>query len=498
MARSRSRVRVSPLDSPTRIVATLGPATSSEATLRKLLSAGVDVVRLNMSHGEHGVHREVAARVRRVARALGRPVGVLVDLQGPKVRTARNEGGGKIPLRRGEEVELAFGRGRSRPGHLVVDFAGLAKDLQKDDDLLLDDGKLVLRVTSATSTTLRAKVVRGGPLKERAGVNVPGRRLRVSIPTRKDRDDLRFALELDADFVALSFVQSAKDVTRLRTLIGKHLGTTTSSRERRGFGGPAIIAKIEKPAALRDLDAILDAADGVMVARGDLGVELSLPKVPLWQKEILRRARKRGAYTITATQMLESMIGAASPTRAEVSDVANAIFDGTDAVMLSAETAVGDYPVEAVRTLTEVASEVDREVLRLGHFTRLREEASLRRSSRDAVVRAAVDLAESAGARWIVTLTLRGTTTRLLARHRPSMGILALTPHEDVERRMCLLWNTRTVRVPYMEHTYKLMTRGLELLREARLVKKDDVLVIVSGDANMPEATNLVRLVQVS
>jgi pyruvate kinase len=493
---SSESLRVSPLLSATRIVATIGPASSSEAVLRRMMKAGVDVFRFNMSHGDHASHDEAMRRVRRVAASLDRPVGVLVDLQGPKIRTRKNASGGMISLRRGQEVTLSAGSGTSEPGHIRVDFAGLFESIAGGDEILLDDGRLSLEITDVAPSSARAVVTRGGSLKERAGVNVPGRRLRVTIPTAKDRRDARFAIEHGADFIALSFVQSADDVTRLRRLIARHQPAG------RGTGpepfGPWIVSKLEKPAALENLDPILDATDGVMVARGDLGVELSLSKVPIWQKEILRRAREHGRFTVTATQMLESMVERAVPTRAEVSDVANAIFDGTDAVMLSAETATGRYPVEAVRALTEIASEVETDV-RSGR-TGGSVEAMTPPVDKpvEAVVQAAVELAERADARWIVIFTLHGRTCQLLARHRPQVGILALTPHEEIRRRLSLAWNVRTLEVPLAKSSDELMRRGIEAIRRARLVKAGDRVVIVAGDPGMDAATNLLRLVQTS
>jgi len=484
----------------TKIVATLGPASSSDRIVRDLLRAGVDVFRLNMSHGNHEAHARNIARVRRLSRRFGRPVGVLVDLQGPKVRTALNDGGELLTLRKGEVLELRSAPGRSRAGKIVVDFPRLAGDVEIGDRVLLDDGKLVLRIVGRRPRVLHARVLRGGPLKERAGVNVPGRALSVAIPTRKDRNDILFALRHGADFIALSFVQSAGDVRRLRRMMEAH-------RRKHGvFPGrgpieqrlPAVIAKLEKPAALDDLDAVLSEADGVMVARGDLGVELSLEQVPIWQKDILRRARARGLFTITATQMLESMIESASPTRAEVSDVANAIFDGTDAVMLSAETASGAHPVEAVRVLTRIALEVESHGTLFGHLAASwNDDLGHDHAPVEAVVHAAVDLAERAHARWIVVFTLRGQTARLIARYRPRMGIVALTPHARTRRRLSLAWNTRTLHFPVIRNSHQMLVSGLRLLRRSGLVKEGDRLVIVAGDATLPDASNLLRLVHV-
>jgi len=490
---ARERPQPSPLLSGTRIVATLGPSSSSEAVLGRMMQAGVDVFRFNMSHGDHDSHREMMAAVRHVAERLRRPIGILVDLQGPKIRTRHNVSEEWIPLKRGEELSFSAGKSPSEPGHVRVDFPGLFESVDEGDRLLLDDGRLAVEVLEVSGHTARVMVVRPGDLKPRAGVNVPGRRLRVTIPTPQDRRDVLFAIQQKADFIALSFVQRADDVKSLRRLIARNWTPAKGPQE--PHREPLIIAKLEKPAALENLDEILEATDGVMVARGDLGVELSLAKVPIWQKEILRRAREVGRFTVTATQMLESMVERSTPTRAEVSDVANATFDGTDAVMLSAETAAGDYPVESVRALTVIASEVESDV-RAGR-TGGRVESATAPSEKpvEAVVLSAVELAERAGARWIIIFTLHGRTTQLLARHRPNVGILALTPYEAIRRRLCLAWNVRTLSVPLARTMDEMMRKGLDAVRAARLVKKGDRVVIIAGDPGMKEATNMLRLV---
>jgi pyruvate kinase len=477
--------------------------------LGKMMQAGADIFRFNMSHGSHESHGTTLERVRHTADRLDRPVGILVDLQGPKIRTGLNVDGEKIRLNRHETVRLAGGSAPSRPGRIVVDFPPLLRDLRRGDRVLLDDGRLVLRIGMRKGRELEATVIEPGILKERAGVNVPGRRLAISIPTPKDRRDVAFALEQGADFIALSFVQSGEDIRRLRRLMGRLAsevrGQPSERRRRARTRGmvddlrplPLVVAKIEKPAALRNLDDILDVVDGVMVARGDLGVELSVEKVPVWQKEILRRARRRGRFAITATQMLESMITSPVPTRAEVSDVANAIFDGTDAIMLSAETAVGHHPVEAVRTMSRIAHEVetDQRSIDLGEST-LPEDAPADRPL-EALIRAAVELARDTGARWIVNFTLHGRTAQLLAGRHCGTGILALTPFESTRRRLSASWNTRTLRIPLAENSDEMMRVGMEILRGARLVRSGDTLIIVAGDAGMAETTNLLRLVRV-
>jgi pyruvate kinase len=476
----------------TRIVATLGPATDGDAVLLRLVRAGVNVFRFNMSHGTHETHSAMMARARAAAARVGKPVGILVDLQGPKARTAGNEGGGFVPMPRGSEVRLLFTGGkpapgmRSEPGRLVLALPDLSRELRPGDPVLFDDGRLAVTILGRAGRTLRAKVTRGGQLKEHAGVNLPGRVAALKVPTAKDRADAAFAVRQRADFVAISFVQSAEDVARVRRLLGPR--------------PPLVIAKLEKPAALADLDRILEVADGVMVARGDLGVELSLEQVPLWQKEILRRARARGVFTITATEMLQSMVSSPVPTRAEVSDAANAILDGTDAVMLSAETASGRYPVEAVKVLARVASEADRPWLsrtaaEIGADA-TREGVGLD-DPLDAITRAAVELAVRIGARRIAAFTMTGRTVRLLSRCRPPVPVLALTPSEQTRRRLTLHWNTRSLLLPVTHSVDDMMRRGIEIMREHREVRTGDMLVLTAGSAGMPAATNILRIVRV-
>ena len=476
----------------TRIVATLGPATNGEAVLLRLVRAGVDVFRFNMSHGTHEGHTVLMARARAAAARVGKPVGILVDLQGPRARTAGNEGGVPVPMRRGSEVRLVFTGGRpaptmrSAPGRLILALPDLSRELRAGDPVLFDDGRLAVTILGREGRALRAKVTRGGQLKEHAGVNLPGRVRALMVPTPKDRADAAFAVRQGADFVAVSFVQSAEDVVRVRGLLGPR--------------PPLIIAKLEKPAALADLDRILGVTDGVMVARGDLGVELSLEQVPLWQKEILRRARARGVFTITATEMLQSMVSSPVPTRAEVSDAANAILDGTDAVMLSAETAVGRYPVEAVNMLVRVAGQADRPWLSRT-ATEIGADAAREDVGTDdpldAITRTAVELAVRIGARRIGAFTLTGRTVRLLSRCRPPVPVLALTPSEETRRRLTLHWNTRSLLLPKARSVDEMMRRGIEVMQDHGEVRRGDMLVLTAGSAGMPAATNILRIVRV-
>ncbi len=498
----------------TRIVATLGPASTDEKMLRKLILAGADIFRFNMSHGSQEEHEAAFLRLRRVAGRLDHTVGALFDLQGPKLRTGRNEGSEPIPLRSGDTVLLAChsrpardsgerskgsaGKGKrakqarvSSPGSIWIDSPGLCNLLEPGDDVLLDDGRMHLQVLEPEPRGLKAEILRGGRLKERAGVNIPGRPLSIPVPTPKDVRDARLAVRLGADFVALSFVQTARDVLRLKRLL---------KREAKNEQPPMIIAKIEKPSALDHLDEILEASDGIMVARGDLGVELSLEKVPMWQKRILLAARVHGMHSITATEMLQSMVKSPTPTRAEVSDVANAILDGTDALMLSAETAVGSHPEESVRMLARIAFETDRPWLErsaaeIDTELPLTEPGDVDPVS--ALARSAVDLAARLEARWLIAFTLTGRTVRLLARHRPPVPILALTPCEETRRRLTLAWNTQSVLLPRIRSVDEMMRLGLELVQAKGLIRRGDRLVMSAGIADIPEAANLLRVIQV-
>jgi len=490
-----------PLLSATRVVATLGPASEDPAVLKRMMEAGAAVFRFNLSHGAIEQHIVNIAKVRRVAAESGRLAGVLVDLPGPKIRTAANQGGARIPLPSGAVVGVT-GRGRlSTPERIVIRFPRIARALGKGDSILLDDGALVLRVLrKVPGDELEAEVERGGTLKEHAGVNLPGRSLGLRVPTAKDVEYARMAVAQKADFVALSFVQRPEELMRLRRILETEAGR---SRDR---AVPAVVAKIEKPAALERLDEILRVTHGVMVARGDLGVETALEKVPAWQKQILRRASRAGVFTITATQMLESMVTSEVPTRAEVSDVANAVFDGTDALMLSAESAVGKRPVESVGMLTRSAGAVERDLPvrrtdpgAVGDVT-MRAWTNGDRDETvaiEAMVEATLALAIRSGASCIACFTQSGRTGFLLARHRPRIAIVCLTPSEETRRRLTLAWNVRSLLLPRVRTADEMMRRGLALLKSAKVVRSGDTVVLVGGAAGLPEATNLLRWVRI-
>ncbi|MCK6573949.1 pyruvate kinase [Myxococcota bacterium] len=454
----------------TRIVCTLGPASRTPETLDALLAAGLDCARLNFSHGDHAAHAALCAEVRAAARRAGRPVAVLADLSGPKMRIGRFAAG-PITLEPGATFTFTT---RDEPGtaeRVSITYEPLPRDVVPGDVVLLDDGRLRLRVEATTATDVRCVVEIGGPLSDRKGLNLPGAALSAPALSDKDRADVTFAVgTLGVDFVALSFVRSAADVFEAKALAG----------------ATPVIAKIEKPEAIERLTEILDAADGAMVARGDLGVELGAEKVPLLQKRIIREVNRRGKIVITATQMLDSMVATPRPTRAEVSDVANAVLDGTDAVMLSNETASGQYPVEAVAMMDAIAREVEAgvplpEVPGLDGAWRLS----------NAAARAAAVLSTSMHLSAIVSFTRDGASAERLSEYRPACPVLALAPTEAVAQRLALHWGLvpRVVPRPADPDPAALSALAVAQARALGLAPPGSVIAVIAavpagGDAN--------------
>ena len=458
----------------TKIVATLGPASEDDAVLRRLLAAGMDVARLNFSHSTRAGHGRVIHRVRRLARETGVPLAILQDLQGPKIRVGRLSG--PVRLQEGASVVLTTRRVVGTAERIPVPFRGLARKIRRGERILLQDGMIELVALGSRGTEIPCRVVRGGTLGEHQGVNLPGIRLRIPALTVKDVADLRFGLRHGVDYVALSFVRTAADLRRARRVV-RRLGRTVP-----------IVAKLEKAEAIANLDAIMAEADAVMVARGDLGVELPPEQVPLLQKRIIRRAKERGIPVITATQMLESMVGQERPTRAETSDVANAILDGTDAVMLSAETAAGRYPVEAVQMMARIA-----EAAESGAEPRTEGSGPARPSVAHAIAAAARTLAGEGRARLIVAVTPTGRTARLLSQLRPPVPVLACTEDERVARQLSLWWGVRALVMPFQAHT-DAMIRMLdrELIRRAGARVGDPLVVVGSVPLTARGRTNFV------
>jgi pyruvate kinase len=461
----------------TRIVCTIGPASSSPAVLRSMIHAGMDVARMNFSHGDHDTHRQVAADVREAAEACDRPIALLGDLQGPKIRTGPLESAFQR-LVRGRIVQLTS-EPRRDDTEIQVSHPELVQALHKSDRVLLDDGRIELVVRSVAGGTAACSVVRGGLLGERKGISVPGRTLPLPALTEKDLEDLKLAVELDVDWVALSFVRHPEDVL----LCQKHLGDL-------GCKAP-VIAKLEKLEAIRNLGKILDVADAVMVARGDLGVELKLGDLPAVQKEVIDRANRAGVPVITATEMLESMVTSNRPTRAEASDVANAIWDGTDAVMLSQETSVGAHPVEAVRAMARICVSAQRHP----SFERARQPWREPGQIGSAIAHAAATTADELRARVIIAFTESGTTALRCSKARPRVPVIAASPHPEVLRKTALYSGVIPLLVSPGRDTDQMVANATEAARLSGLVRSGDTVVVVAGvPVGLAGQTNLLQV----
>ncbi len=467
----------------TKIIATVGPSSAEEVVLARMMRAGMDVARLNFSHGSRSSHARAIRRIRHAARSVRRHVGLLLDLQGPKLRVGEFRGG-SVYLRQGGETLLTNRRVKGVAQIIPAVYSGLMRDVSVGDRVLLDDGNLELRVVRKERRGLRCKVVVGGRLADHKGLNFPGVRLSADSLTAKDRGDLKFGLRMGIDFVALSFVRSAADIHRLRRLLrgAKH--------------PPIVIAKIERREAIENLESILDVADGVMVARGDLGVEYPPERVPILQKRIIQRANAHEVLVITATQMLESMVSSPRPTRAEASDVANAIFDGTDAVMLSAETAVGRYPERAVRTMGRIASEAEEVTIPLLR-RRTGDNTSALASPTHALAHTAYQAAYELRAKVLAVFTHTGYSARLASKARPAAPIIALTPLDSTCRRLTLAWGVMPVQVPRWRAAEGMVELGIRQLLEKRLVRRGEWVVAIAGTTTRAGGTNLLRILQV-
>jgi pyruvate kinase len=461
----------------TKIVATLGPSSSSPEQLKALFEAGADVFRINMSHTSHELLGQLHARLRALETEEKRPICILADLQGPKIRLGTLPGG-KINLVEGARIKLLRETSSDDPAVIPIPHAEVFAALKQKHWLLIDDGKIRLRTWSAKPDSAEAIVEVGGELKDRKGVNLPDTLLPVSAMTDKDRSDLDAALHLGVDWIALSFVQRPDDVAELKKLVRGHAG---------------VLAKIEKPKALETLPEIIELADALMVARGDLGVELPLESVPGWQKEITRAARKAGKPVVIATQMLESMIESSAPTRAEVSDVATAVFDGADAVMLSAETAAGKHPVEAVAVMDRIATAVESGPLFQSIMDSQR--ATPEETTPDAIMAAVHQITHTVHARAIVCWTKSGSTGLRAARERPEAPIIALTPSAETARRLSIAWGLHCVMTDDAHDLDDVVERAASIAYEEGFAKPGERIVITAGvPLGTPGATNLLRV----
>lgn len=471
-----------------KIVCTLGPATSGRAMLERLISAGMDVARLNFSHGTHADHAKIVDDVRAAQGALRKAVGILADLQGPKIRTGKLQGGA-VELVDGATLEITTDEEVVGSQALIsTTYEHLAADVRVGDRILLDDGLLELQVLSTDGERrVRTQVIHGGMLKNNKGINLPGVALRAAALTPKDREDLLFALKAGVDMVALSFVRTPEDLDDCRRAMHEA-----------GRVVP-IIAKLEKPEAIARLDEILAKSDGVMVARGDLGVEIPPEEVPAIQKDIIRRANALGLPVIVATQMLNSMIEHPRPTRAEASDVANAIFDNTDAVMLSGESASGRYPIEAVEMMNRIVESAEKAKRELFPRVGTGEAMSLPADFPDVTCGVACRAARETGATLIVAFTFTGTTARLLSRYRPTVPIIAFSPNQEVRRRLALLWGVMP-RVLEPLHETELMVRRVEeeLLARALARRGDRIVIVFGAPIGQPGKINSMRLHTIS
>jgi pyruvate kinase len=460
-----------------RIVCTLGPATSSVAALEQLITAGMDVARLNLSHGSYTDHESVYRNVRQAAQTVGRTVGILADLQGPKIRLGRFAAG-PVVLVDGAPFTITT---REVPGDVALcstTYDGLPGDVAAGDRILVDDGKVALEVTSVDGTDVHTRVVVGGPVSNNKGLNLPGVIMGVPALSGKDIEDLRWALRLPADIIALSFVRRAADIDLVHQIMDEE-----------GVHRP-IIAKIEKPQALDNLEEILAVFDSMMVARGDLGVELPLEEVPLAQKRIVERSRVKARPVIVATQVLESMISAPRPTRAEASDAANAVLDGADALMLSAETSVGAYPIEAVATMARIIEHTEEHAL-----AKISPIAWDPHTRGGIIALAAAEIAERLQARYLVAFTQTGDSARRLSRYRSPVPILAFTPVPQTRQALTLTWGVETFDAPDVRHTDEMVKNVDRLLVESGRCERGDLVVIVAGSPpGIPGSTNAVRI----
>ncbi|KZB57764.1 pyruvate kinase [Thalassospira lucentensis] len=460
-----------------KIIATLGPASSHPETLEKIVKAGVDVFRLNFSHGEHAEHQARFETIREVEAKLGRPIGVLMDLQGPKIRcgTFADE---KIELEAGATFHFDMDKKPGDKNRVSLPHPEVFAALKPGANLLLDDGKLRMRVEKCDSKSAECTVITGGPLSNRKGVNLPDVMLPMSPLTDKDRIDLDYGLEMGVDFVALSFVQRPEDVAEARKIIN---------------GRAAIVSKLEKPQAIEHLDEIVALSDIIMVARGDLGVECPPEDVPILQKRIIKACREAGKPVIVATQMLDSMVSNPAPTRAEASDVATAIYDGADAVMLSAESAVGKYPIETVSIMDRIMIRVEQDEL----YYRLRDanRPDPEHNAPDAISAAARQVAGTIGAKAVVTYTTSGSTSLRAARERPEVPILGLTPKIQTARRMTLCWGVHAVFTRDATNFAEMVGIACEVAKREEFAGAGDSLVITAGvPFGTPGATNILRI----
>jgi pyruvate kinase len=461
-----------------KIVATLGPATDDLATVQKLIKAGLNVARLNMSHGDHADHKKRLGLVRAAAKLEGKEIAALADLQGPKIRVG-TFGNGPVSLVNGQNFTITIDDVIGDKEKVSTTYKGLTGDVKKGDPILIDDGKIRLEVIEVKGNNVLTKIIEGGTISNSKGINLPGVAVNVPAMSDKDEADLIWALDNDCDLIALSFVRSAKDIENVHKIMDK-----------KGKRLP-IVAKIEKPQAVENLGEILQAFDAIMIARGDLGVELPYEVVPMVQKRAIQMARQVGKPVIVATQMLESMMNSSRPTRAEASDVANAVLDGADALMLSGETSVGDNPVGVVETMARIIEHVEVEALEKLPKLESEDQGSTGR----AVTTAAVAVGKATKSKYLIAFTETGRSVRLMARHRSSTQILAFTTDEKVQRQLAMIWGTETFHTDTVQHTDDMVATVDRHLTTNNLAKYGELVVVVAGvPPGVPGTTNGMRV----
>jgi pyruvate kinase len=460
-----------------KIVATLGPASSSYDQLRAIIEAGVDVARMNLSHGSYDVHEQIYRDVRKAASDLDKPVGVFVDLQGPKIRLTKFKDG-PVKLEKGATFKITTDEIEGDVNICGTTFKGLPGDVKVGDFLLIDDGKVKLRAVAVSDTTVTTEVEIPGLVSNNKGINLPGVAVNVPALSEKDEDDLRWALKLGVDMVALSFVRNASDIDRVHEIMREE-----------GRKVP-VIAKIEKPQAVENLEEIIDAFDAIMVARGDLGVELPLEQVPLVQKRAVELARRWAKPVIVATQMLESMISSSIPTRAETSDVANAVLDGADALMLSGETSVGSFPVETVSTMAKIIQSTEENGL-----SRIPDLGTRPHTQGGAVSFAAMEIAELLGSKFVCVFTEGGDSLRRISRLRSAVPVLSFTPNVQTARELSLVWGSKTYIVPKVSHTDAMFEQvDISVLEQGMCKVGDEVVVVAGTPPGVSGSTNTLRV----
>ena len=455
----------------TKIICTMGPNTNDIKIMKGLIEAGMDIARFNFSHGDHEEHLGRLTLLKKLRSEMGLPVAALLDTKGPEIRTGLLEGGKKITLKDGQKFTLTVKEQMGSSKIVYINYSGLVKDVKKGDKILIDDGLIELKVEKVGKSTIDCVVINGGELGEKKGVNVPGVAIKLPSLTKKDKEDIKFGIEQDFDFIAASFVRDAKCIKEIKKMLkdaGSHM---------------MVIAKIENKEGIENIDSIIDAADGIMVARGDMGVEIPEEEVPFIQKQIIGKCNLACKPVITATQMLDSMIRNPRPTRAEVTDVANAIYDGTDAVMLSGETANGKYPIQALKMMAKIAKEteqhLDHEAYRARRALELKE-----KNVSNEVGYCAVETADNLNAKVIIAPSISGFTTRMLSKWRPTAPIIGLSPNNKTLRQMKLYWGVTPIDARRALSTTELIYSSIDKVKEKKIVKKGDLVIVTAGVIN--------------